>query len=85
MDLRTRTSLFCGAVALAIAISILLQGRLRRPQALAAALAADMGLWYLVQWLYQWNLIPTDFYYASLTSWVVAYLEVTRRLKALYR
>ncbi|MGH8380291.1 C25 family cysteine peptidase [Pseudomonas sp.] len=29
-----------------------------------------------LQWLYQWNLIPTDFYYASLTSWVVAYLEV---------
>lgn len=55
MDLRTRTSLFCGAVALAIAISILLQGRVRRPQALVAALAADMGLWYLVQWLYQWN------------------------------
>jgi len=55
VDLRTRTSLFCGAVALAIAISILLQGRVRRPQALVAALAADMGLWYLVQWLYQWN------------------------------
>lgn len=55
MDLRTRTSLFCGAVALAIAISILLQGRLRRPQVLIAALAADMGLWYLVQWLYRWN------------------------------
>lgn len=55
MDLRTRTSLFCGAVALAIAISILLQGRLRRPQVLISALAADMGLWYLVQWLYRWN------------------------------
>lgn len=40
---------------MAIAISILLQGRVRRPQALIAALAADMGLWYLVQWLYQWN------------------------------
>jgi two-component system, NtrC family, sensor histidine kinase HydH len=55
VDLRTRTSLFCGVVALAIAISILLQGRLRRQQLLTAALAADMGLWYLVQWLYQWN------------------------------
>jgi two-component system, NtrC family, sensor histidine kinase HydH len=55
VDLRTRTSLFCGAVALTIAISILLQGRLRRQQAMTAALAADMGLWYLVQWLYQWN------------------------------
>lgn len=34
---------------------MLLQGRIRRPQALVAALAADIGLWYLVQWLYQWN------------------------------
>src|SRR5512145_1385385 len=42
VDLRSRTSLFCGAVALAIAISILLQGRLRRQQALIAALSADM-------------------------------------------
>jgi signal transduction histidine kinase len=55
VDLRTRTSLFCGAVALAIGISILLQGRLRKPQALGAAFAIDMGLWYLAQWLYQWN------------------------------
>jgi signal transduction histidine kinase len=55
VDLRTRTSLFCGAVALAIGLSILLQGRLRRPQALGAAFATDMGLWYLAQWLYQWN------------------------------
>jgi hypothetical protein len=30
-----------------------------------------------LQWLYQWNLIPTDFYYASLTSWVIAYLELS--------
>ena len=55
VDLRTRTSLFCGAVALAIGISILLRGRLRRPQAMMAAFAIDMGLWYLAQWLYQWN------------------------------
>jgi signal transduction histidine kinase len=55
VDLRTRTSLFCGAVAVAIALSILLRGRLHRPQALVAAFAMDMGLWYLAQWLYQWN------------------------------
>ncbi len=55
MDLRTRTSLFCGAVALAIGISILLRGRIRRPQALGAGFSIDMGLWYLAQWLYQWN------------------------------
>jgi signal transduction histidine kinase len=52
MDLRTRTSLFCGVLALTIAVSILLRGRLRRPQLFFAALAADIGLWYLAQWLY---------------------------------
>jgi Peptidase family C25 len=29
-----------------------------------------------LQWLYQWNRIPTDFYYASLWSWVLAYHEI---------
>jgi two-component system, NtrC family, sensor histidine kinase HydH len=52
VDLRTRTSLFCGALALAIAVSILLRGRTRRAQLLFAAFAADIGLWYLAQWLY---------------------------------
>jgi two-component system, NtrC family, sensor histidine kinase HydH len=52
--LRTRTSLFCGALALAIAVSILLRGRTKRPQLFFAAFAADIGLWYLAQWLYQW-------------------------------
>ncbi len=31
---------------------MLLRGRLRRPQVFFAALAADIGLWYLAQWLY---------------------------------
>jgi two-component system, NtrC family, sensor histidine kinase HydH len=52
MDLRTRTSLFCGVLALTIAVSILLRGRVRRPQVFFAALAGDIGLWYLAQWLY---------------------------------
>ncbi|MEB2310657.1 MAG: ATP-binding protein [Sorangiineae bacterium] len=52
MDLRTRTSLFCGVLALAIAVSILLRGRARRSQLYLAAFAADIGLWYLAQWLY---------------------------------
>ncbi len=52
MDLRTRTSLFCGALALAIAVSMLLRGRPRKPQIFFAAFAADIGLWYLAQWLY---------------------------------
>jgi signal transduction histidine kinase len=52
VDLRTRTSLFCGALALAIAVSILLRGRTRRAQLLFAAFAGDIGLWYLAQWLY---------------------------------
>jgi two-component system sensor histidine kinase HydH len=53
MDLRTQTSLFCGVLALTIGASILLRGRLRRPQVMFAALAADIGLFYLSQWLYK--------------------------------
>ncbi|MEZ4221150.1 MAG: ATP-binding protein [Polyangiaceae bacterium] len=52
MDLRTRTSLFAGALALAIAGSILLRGRRRRADLFFAAFAADIGLWYIAQWLY---------------------------------
>lgn len=52
MDLRTRTSLFCGVLALAIAASILLRGRPGRTQILFSALAGDVGLWYLAQWQY---------------------------------
>lgn len=52
MDIRTQTSLFCGALAIAIAISILLRRRPGRPQLWFAAFAADTGLWYLAQWLY---------------------------------
>lgn len=29
-----------------------------------------------LQWLYEWNRIPTDFYYSSLNSWVWAYHEI---------
>lgn len=52
MDLRTRTSLFCGALAIAIAISMLLRKRPRTTQLWFAAFAANIGLWYLAQWLY---------------------------------
>jgi two-component system, NtrC family, sensor histidine kinase HydH len=52
LDLRTRTSLFCGVLGLAIAVSILLRGRPDRPRWFFAALAGDTGLWYLAQWLY---------------------------------
>lgn len=52
VDLRTRTSLFCGALALAIAVSILLRGRRRRAHLYFAAFAADIGLWYVTQWAY---------------------------------
>jgi len=58
MDLRTRTSLFCGALALAIAVSMLLRRRPRRAQWLFAAFSADIGLWYLAQWLYLVQLSP---------------------------
>jgi signal transduction histidine kinase len=50
-DLRTRTTLVCGALALAIAISSVLRGR-RRVHWLFAAFAADIGLWYLSQSLF---------------------------------
>ncbi|HZO15597.1 MAG TPA: histidine kinase dimerization/phospho-acceptor domain-containing protein, partial [Polyangiaceae bacterium] len=49
MDLRTRTTLVCGALALAIAISALLRRRVRRRHALFAAFAFDVGFWYLSQ------------------------------------
>lgn len=44
--------MFCGALALAIAVSILLRNKPDRRQWLFAAFAADIGLWYLAQWLY---------------------------------
>jgi signal transduction histidine kinase len=52
LDLRTRTSLFCGVLGLAIAVSVLLRGRPNRARVFFAALACDIGLWYLAQWLY---------------------------------
>lgn len=52
MDLRLRTSLFCGVLALAIAVSLILRKRPRRATFYCAAFAADIGLWYLAQWLY---------------------------------
>src|SRR5882757_4902330 len=44
--------LLCGALALAIAASILLRGRRRIVHLLFAGVATDMGLWYLAQSLY---------------------------------
>ncbi len=58
-DLRVRTTLVCGALALAIAASSLLRTRIGRRHALFAAFAADAGLWYLSQSLF-------GFYHAPL-------------------
>src|SRR5262249_15767907 len=44
--------LLCGALALAIAASILLRGRRKLVHLLFAGVAVDMGLWYLAQSLY---------------------------------
>jgi two-component system, NtrC family, sensor histidine kinase HydH len=52
VDLRTQTSLFCGALALAIALSVLLRGKPQPAQWYFAAFAVDIGLWYIAQWLY---------------------------------
>ncbi len=49
VDLRTRTTLLCGALALAIAASILLRKRRRTVHLLFASVAGDTGLWYLAQ------------------------------------
>lgn len=48
-DLRTKTTLVCGALSLVIAVSILLRGRVRTVHLLFAAFAGDIGLWYLSQ------------------------------------
>ncbi|MBI4701078.1 MAG: two-component system sensor protein, partial [Deltaproteobacteria bacterium] len=50
--LRARTTLVCGALALAIAVSMLLRGRVRKEHVLFAAFAGDIGLWYLSQSLF---------------------------------
>ncbi len=60
MDLRTRTALFCAALALAIAASVLLRGRVRQVQALFAGFAGAVAAWYLTQALF-------SFY--GFTSW----------------
>lgn len=51
-ELRTRTAVVCGALALAIAASVLLRGRTRRVHLLFSAFAATLGLWYLAQSFY---------------------------------
>ncbi len=51
-DLRVRTTLVCGALALAIAASSLLRTKIGRRHALFAAFAGDVGLWYLSQSLF---------------------------------
>ena len=48
-ELRTRTAVVCGALALAIALSALLRGRPRRIHLLFAGFAGALGLWYLAQ------------------------------------
>lgn len=52
MELRAQTSLFCGALALAIALNVLLRGKPGKAQWLLVAFAADVGFWYFAQWLY---------------------------------
>jgi len=47
-DLRPTTLLFCGVLALAIALGVLLRGR-RAVHWLFAAFAADVALWYASQ------------------------------------
>jgi len=68
-DLRTRTTLVCGFLALAIAASTLLRGRVRSVHLFFAAFAADIGLWYLSQSLF-------GFFQASIWERFTAVLAV---------
>jgi two-component system sensor histidine kinase HydH len=69
VDLRNRTLLLCGALALAIGASILLRGRRRDVHLLFTGVATDMGLWYLAQSLY-------GLFQASLWARVTAVLAI---------
>lgn len=69
IDLRTRTTLVCGFLALAIAASTLLRGRVRNVHLFFAAFAADIGLWYLAQSLF-------GFFQASIWERFTAVLAV---------
>ncbi len=51
-ELRTRTAVVCGALAIAIAASVLLRGRPRRVHLYFSAFAATLGFWYLAQSFY---------------------------------
>ena len=68
-DLRTRTTLVCGFLALAIAASTLLRGRVRSVHLFFTAFAADIGLWYLSQSLF-------GFFQASIWERFTAVLAV---------
>jgi len=57
-DLRLRTTLVCGALALAIAASAVLRTGVGRRHVLFAAFAADIGLWYLSQSLFGFYRAP---------------------------
>lgn len=48
-NLRTQTTLVCGAMALAIGVSAVLRGRVQPVHLLFAGFAVDIGLWYLSQ------------------------------------
>ena len=48
-NIRTQTTLVCGALAIAIAVSAVLRGRVRPVHLLFGCFAADIGLWYLSQ------------------------------------
>jgi signal transduction histidine kinase len=76
-DLRTRTTLVCGALALAIAVGTLLRGRARPVHLLFAAFAGDIGLWYLAQSLF-------GFFQAAIWERFTAVLAVALPVFALH-
>jgi signal transduction histidine kinase len=48
-DIRTKTTLVCGVLAIGIGVSAVLRGRVRTVHLIFGAFAADIGLWYLSQ------------------------------------
>ena len=77
-DLRTPAIVGCGVIALMIAASTLLRGRVRTVHLLFAAFAGDIGFWYLSQSLF--FSFPTD---TRLWQTAVALLAVLLPLIAL--
>jgi signal transduction histidine kinase len=78
-NIRTQTSLVCGALAIAIAVSALLRGRVRTVHLLFAGFAVDLGLWYLSQSAFL-GLSPSPGWATAIAILTVALPQLALRL-----